>query len=99
MQIGMIGLGRMGSEMVRRLMRDGHERVVADRDAAAVDATVRELAPHLSTGDVIVDGGNSLSSRSRRAAEPLRARRVARNCRAPRSWGICTAAPPARVTS
>ncbi|HEY9716926.1 MAG TPA: decarboxylating 6-phosphogluconate dehydrogenase [Trichormus sp.] len=31
MQLGMVGLGRMGSNMVRRLMRDGHECVVFDR--------------------------------------------------------------------
>ena len=36
MQLGMIGLGRMGSNMVRRLMRDGHECVVFDRNQAAV---------------------------------------------------------------
>ena len=36
MQIGMIGLGRMGANIVRRLMRDGHECVVYDVDAAAV---------------------------------------------------------------
>ncbi len=36
MQIGMLGLGRMGANMVRRLMKDGHECVVFDRDAAAV---------------------------------------------------------------
>lgn len=35
MQIGMIGLGRMGSNMVRRLVRGGHECVVYDRDAQA----------------------------------------------------------------
>ena len=38
MQLGMIGLGRMGANMVERLMRDGHECVVFDRDAAAVKA-------------------------------------------------------------
>ena len=36
MQIGMIGLGRMGSNMARRLMRDGHQCVVYDRNAEAV---------------------------------------------------------------
>jgi 6-phosphogluconate dehydrogenase len=36
MQIGMIGLGRMGANLVRRLMRDGHECVVYDVDAASV---------------------------------------------------------------
>jgi 6-phosphogluconate dehydrogenase len=36
MQIGMIGLGRMGANMVRRLMRAGHECVAFDRSAQAV---------------------------------------------------------------
>ena len=36
MQLGMIGLGRMGANMVRRLMRDGHECVVWDPSADAV---------------------------------------------------------------
>jgi len=40
MQIGMIGLGRMGANMVRRLLRDGHECVVNDRNAEAVKALV-----------------------------------------------------------
>ena len=34
MQLGMIGLGRMGANIVRRLMRDGHECVVFDVDPA-----------------------------------------------------------------
>jgi 6-phosphogluconate dehydrogenase len=38
MQLGMIGLGRMGGNMVRRLLRAGHACVVHDRAAAAVDA-------------------------------------------------------------
>ena len=38
MQIGMIGLGRMGGNMVRRLMKDGHDCVVFDRQADAVAA-------------------------------------------------------------
>ncbi len=36
MQLGMVGLGRMGANMVRRLMRGGHECVVYDRSADAV---------------------------------------------------------------
>jgi 6-phosphogluconate dehydrogenase len=36
MQLGMIGLGRMGANLVRRLMRDGHRCVVYDRSADAV---------------------------------------------------------------
>jgi 6-phosphogluconate dehydrogenase len=95
MQLGMIGLGRMGANMVRRLMKAGHECVVYDVTPAAVDGlasegatgahdldafvaaltpprqvwimvpaayvdgTVGDLAPRLSAGDTIIDGGNS----------------------------------------
>ena len=38
MQIGVIGLGRMGSNIAKRLMRGGHSCVVFDRDAKAVSA-------------------------------------------------------------
>jgi 6-phosphogluconate dehydrogenase len=38
MQLGMIGLGRMGANIVRRLMRDGHECVVFDRSADSIKA-------------------------------------------------------------
>jgi len=91
----MIGLGRMGGNMVRRLLRGGHECVVYDASAratqalveegargaasldelveglappravwlmlpaAAVGATLTELAPRLARGDVVIDGGNS----------------------------------------
>ena len=44
MQIGMIGLGRMGANMVRRLLADGHGCVVYDRSEAAVDTLVAEGA-------------------------------------------------------
>jgi 6-phosphogluconate dehydrogenase len=40
----MIGLGRMGANITRRLMRDGHEIVAFDRDAAAVSALASEGA-------------------------------------------------------
>lgn len=95
MQLGMIGLGRMGANMVRRLMRAGHACVVFDRNqqavkelagegakgaasleefvsqlsqpravwlmvpAAVVDATLKDLAPLLHAGDIVIDGGNS----------------------------------------
>jgi len=95
MQIGMIGLGRMGSNMVRRLLRTGHSCVVFDRSQAAVDALVGEgatsatsvtdlvrrqpapraiclmvpvtavdalldeLEPIVTSGDILIDGGNS----------------------------------------
>jgi 6-phosphogluconate dehydrogenase len=38
MQIGIVGLGRMGGNIARRLMKKGHRCVVFDRNAAAVDA-------------------------------------------------------------
>jgi 6-phosphogluconate dehydrogenase len=44
MQLGMIGLGRMGANLVRRLMRDGHELVVYDVDPGAVATLVHEGA-------------------------------------------------------
>ncbi len=96
MQLGMVGLGRMGANIVRRIMRDGHTAVVYDRDPAAVaalvaegaigaasleelaaamtppravwamvpagaitEAVVDDLAQVLSSGDSIIDGGNS----------------------------------------
>ena len=95
MQIGMIGLGRMGSDMVRRLVAAGHDCVVYDLNPGAVqalaaegatgttsaeallarlskpralwlmlpagivDQTLAGLAPHLSRGDIVIDGGNS----------------------------------------
>jgi 6-phosphogluconate dehydrogenase len=44
MQLGMIGLGRMGAGLVRRLMRGGHECVVHDVSKASVDALVKDGA-------------------------------------------------------
>jgi 6-phosphogluconate dehydrogenase len=43
-QLGMIGLGRMGSNMVRRLMRAGHQCVVFDHDATAVQGLAADGA-------------------------------------------------------
>jgi 6-phosphogluconate dehydrogenase len=95
MQLGMIGLGRMGANMVRRAIRKGHQCVAFDMSpksvrelakegavgatsladlvakltppravwlmvpAAVVDDTIRELAPILQPGDLVIDGGNS----------------------------------------
>jgi 6-phosphogluconate dehydrogenase len=44
MQLGMIGLGRMGANMVRRLLRGGHRCVVFDMSSKAVEELVREKA-------------------------------------------------------
>jgi 6-phosphogluconate dehydrogenase len=43
-QLGMIGLGRMGANMVRRLIRGGHECVVYDMSAKAVEELAKEKA-------------------------------------------------------
>ena len=73
MQMGMIGLGRMGGSMVRRLIGGGHACVAFDSHpasvtslaqqgmvpAAVVDTTLHELSPSLQSGDIVVDGGNS----------------------------------------
>ena len=109
MQLGMIGLGRMGANMAQRLMRGGHGVVAYDRDPAAtkrvggegasgadslaavagqlqapravwimvpsgdpVDQTIEALKPHLSSGDVILDGGNSNYKDSMRRASALK---------------------------
>ena len=44
MQLGIIGLGRMGGNIARRLMKDGHQCVVYDRSAEAVDALAKDGA-------------------------------------------------------
>ncbi|PTM92759.1 phosphogluconate dehydrogenase (NAD(+)-dependent, decarboxylating) [Mycoplana dimorpha] len=44
MQIGMIGLGRMGANMARRLLRDGHHCIVSDRSPQAVQALAQDKA-------------------------------------------------------
>src|SRR5246500_1974765 len=49
MQLGMIGLGRMGANMVRRLLRAGHEGVVFDMSPKAVEELVQEKAVGAST--------------------------------------------------
>lgn len=49
MQLGMIGLGRMGASMARRLMRAGHECVAYDVDARAVEALAKEGAVAAAT--------------------------------------------------
>ncbi len=59
MQLGMIGLGRMGANIVRRLMRDGHECVVYDVSAD----TVAELAAEGATpADSLADLASKLDA-------------------------------------
>ena len=54
MQLGMIGLGRMGANMVRRLMRGGHQCVVWDMSAANVEALAGEGAAGASSIDDLI---------------------------------------------
>ena len=109
MQIGMVGLGRMGAGMARRLAERGMSVICYDQSDAARDAlagtkhidcaenlaalcarldgervvilmlpagdavedTIRELVPLMSSGDTIVDGGNSYYRDSMRRALAL----------------------------
>jgi 6-phosphogluconate dehydrogenase len=112
MQLGIIGLGRMGANMARRLLAGGHSCVVFDRSpkaveeltlakavgtssiadfvkkletpravwlmvpAAVVDATISDLVPHLTPGDILVDGGNSYYVDDIRRAQELAQRGI-----------------------
>ncbi|MGA3088475.1 MAG: phosphogluconate dehydrogenase (NAD(+)-dependent, decarboxylating) [Terriglobales bacterium] len=60
MQLGMVGLGRMGSNMVRRLINQGHNCVVFDRSPQAVG----ELVKHKATGTA------SLAELAKKIAKP-----------------------------
>ncbi len=60
MQLGMIGLGRMGANMVRRLMKGGHQCVVFDQSQKAVGDLEKEKAT----------GSNSLEDFTRKLAKP-----------------------------
>ncbi|MBB5871023.1 6-phosphogluconate dehydrogenase [Allocatelliglobosispora scoriae] len=98
MQLGLIGLGKMGGNMRDRLREAGHEVVGFDQnpeisDATSLDdligklsaprvvwvmvpagvteATIDQLAPLLSAGDVVIDGGNSRFSDDGPRAERL----------------------------
>src|SRR5260370_29162031 len=54
MQLGMVGLGRMGANMTRRLMRGGHTMVVSDLSADAVKGIAGEGAVSSSSLDDLV---------------------------------------------
>ena len=112
MQLGMIGLGRMGANMVRRLLKGGHQCVVFDMSpkavkelikekavgtsaladlvkklekpravwlmvpAAVVDKTIADLVPHLESGDIVIDGGNSYYVDDIRRAKELASKQI-----------------------
>ena len=54
MQLGMIGLGRMGANMVRRLQRAGHQCVAFDRSAETVKEVARDGATAATSLDDLV---------------------------------------------
>jgi 6-phosphogluconate dehydrogenase len=54
MQIAIIGLGKMGGNMVKRLLRGGHQVVAFDRDAAVVDKHAKEGATGASSLEDVV---------------------------------------------
>ncbi|MDZ4830158.1 MAG: decarboxylating 6-phosphogluconate dehydrogenase [Phycisphaerae bacterium] len=60
MQLGMIGLGRMGGNMVRRLLKSGHDCVAFDRSPLAVQELVKEKAA----------GASSLADLAKKLAKP-----------------------------
>ncbi len=60
MQLGMVGLGRMGANMVRRLLRGGHECVVFDQSSKAVEELAKEKA----------EGSTSLQDLVKRLEKP-----------------------------
>ena len=112
MQIGMIGLGRMGANMVRRLLQEDHECVVYNRSpepvdklakegavgassladlvkklekpraiwmmipGAVVDKIIADILPHLESGDILIDGGNSYYVDDIRRAKDLATKQI-----------------------
>jgi 6-phosphogluconate dehydrogenase len=113
MQLGFVGLGKMGGNMVERLLRENHDVVVynlspekireAEKKGAVgssslkemvgklngrkavwlmvpsgepVDQNISDLAPLLTKGDIIIDGGNSLYKESVRRSEELKTRGI-----------------------
>lgn len=109
MELGFVGLGKMGMNMVTRLLQGGHRVVVYNRETAAIDeagkrgavasrslkelvsklgsprivwlmipagdpveASIKELIPLLTKGDLVIDGGNSNFHDSRRRAAMLK---------------------------
>ena len=72
MQLGMIGLGRMGANLVRRLIRDGHRCVVYDVNADAV----KQLEETGATGDILPGGIRiQVGAATRRVAHASRGHR------------------------
>lgn len=109
MELGMIGLGKMGGNMTKRLLKGGHQMVVYNRGLAAIkeaekngalgttsledlvnkmtppraiwimvpagdptETVFNSLTAHLSSGDIVIDGGNSNYKDTMRRAEALK---------------------------
>lgn len=109
MELGMIGLGKMGGNMTKRLLKGGHQMVVYNRGLAAIkeaekngalgttsledlvnkmtapraiwimvpagdptETVVNSLTAQLSSGDIVIDGGNSNYKDTMRRAEALK---------------------------
>ena len=89
MQLGMIGLGRMGSNMVRRLLRHGQECVVYDVHAEAAAPLVKEGAMGAASLDEFVGQAQAAAghladgARGGRRRDDRAARRPARDGRHP----------------
>jgi len=111
-QLGMIGLGRMGANMALRLLAGNHQCVVFDTSpkaveeltrakavgassiadlvkkletpravwlmvpAAVVDTSINDVLPHLTPGDILIDGGNSYYVDDIRRARELAAKGI-----------------------
>jgi 6-phosphogluconate dehydrogenase len=113
MKIGMVGLGRMGSNMVKRLIQGGHQCVVFDLNpkqvkelgaegalgassmedlvsqlpapkivwmmvpsGSATEETVSHLSKLMSTGDILIDGGNSYFKDDIRRAKLVKQKKI-----------------------
>lgn len=109
MELGMVGLGKMGANMTTRLLKGGHQMVVYNRDLTKVkvlveggaigaesledlankltapravwimvtagdptEATIKALMSILSSGDIVIDGGNSNYKDTIRRAKALK---------------------------
>ena len=90
MELGMVGLGKMGANMTTRLLTAGHGVVVTDRNpeaapravwvmvpsGAPTESVVQELSERLDAGDLVVDGGNSNYKETMRRGEQLKDKEI-----------------------
>ncbi|MEV4616603.1 NAD(P)-binding domain-containing protein [Kitasatospora sp. NPDC049258] len=84
MQLGVIGLGRMGTNIARRLMRDGHTCVVYDVNPAAVAALEKDGA---CTTRTPASATPTRTPRRRRWSSPSTTGTTSTPPRSPRSGG------------